>query len=314
VGLGAALKLDDLSSDNTPRAAPSTLSRSERMKTSFLHLFFISFVVLLSACGVPEAEHQATLAKLDSVQHELATTRSKLEEIEFGPERLLAQASQAFQGGDDDGTIRFADQLLQRHPAAKERSEIQSLRSRAAKRVQEKAAAEKHAREAAEREKKALLARALSHMNRKHDEIRGITWYREKSSPAYVNSRSAVYLYLGKLDDGPVVSRFVVQYVADDWLFIQEIIIKADGETFTLTPEYDEVKQDNGSGEIWEWYDVVADDEKLRILRAIAGSKKTVIRYEGRQYRRDRVVGAQEKQSIRNALDALEVLQSGVGT
>lgn len=150
--------------------------------------------------------------------------------------------------------------------------------------------------------------RALARMRKTHDSVKGVTWYRDPSSPRFVNSRSAIFLYIGDRETGAPWMRLSINYVAEDWLFIEKYTIKADEETFTISPGYGEIETDN-STTIWEWYDTTAGPRELRIARAIANADEVVIRYEGSQYYRDRVVRRAEKTALRNVLNAFEALQ-----
>jgi len=148
---------------------------------------------------------------------------------------------------------------------------------------------------------------ALARMSKKTDEVQGITWYQDRSSPNHVNDRSCILLYFGK--EGEVLClRFAIYYVADDWLFIKEYLVKTDDQTFTLSPGVFGVERDNGRGGIWEWYDVVAGKREVAIARAVANSKKTVLRYRGKQYSKDRTVSEREKQALKNVLEAFKAL------
>lgn len=161
-------------------------------------------------------------------------------------------------------------------------------------------------------EKKAAARRrtALAKLRKNTDEVKGITWYYDRSSPEYLNSRSNLFLYMGHRENSAPALRFKIQYVADDWLFIETYTIKADDQTFTISPGHFGAERDNGGGEIWEWYDVAADAREIEIARAIADAKKTIIRHEGKQYRKDRTVSDREKQAIRNVLDAYDALRT----
>src|SRR5206468_2003478 len=91
--------------------------------------------------------------------------------------------------------------------------------------AQQRKAAE--AKEKAEQSKR--IAAATAALIPKHDKLEKITWYKHRSSPAYVNSRTGIYLYIGKPDLGEPWLRMVVQYNADDWLFIEKYTIFTDG-------------------------------------------------------------------------------------
>lgn len=99
-------------------------------------------------------------------------------------------------------------------------------------------------------------------------------------------------------------------YVADDWLFITSYIIKADDELFEFPVGMTDIERDNGAGGIWEWTHGTAGPQELRMLRAVASAKQAVIRYQGKQYRKDRTIPASEKAMLRDVLVAYEMLQA----
>ena len=152
----------------------------------------------------------------------------------------------------------------------------------------------------------------LANMTKKKDVMRGITIWRDRTMPAFVNSRSWIGVYLVQSDEGRVVPRLVIYYVSDDWLFISRYLFRIDGVSYSLEPDSygpDAVERDNGSGDIWEWWDVEAEDQRLDVLKALANAKQATIRYEGQHYYHDRTIGAMERAAIGRTLQAYEALQ-----
>jgi hypothetical protein len=66
-------------------------------------------------------------------------------------------------------------------------------------------------------------------------------------------------------------------------------------------------ERDNDS-KIWEWYDSTVTEADLHMIRTIIASKNSVIRFNGRQYRKDKPITSSQKQALRNVLDAYKVL------
>ena len=89
-------------------------------------------------------------------------------------------------------------------------------------------------------------------MKSKFDEFKGITWYKNPTEPAYRNSRSTIYAYIGKQTHGKPFLRLVTQYKDNRWLFIKKVQVSVDGEVFTLTVADDgyRFEGDNGYGGI----------------------------------------------------------------
>lgn len=155
-----------------------------------------------------------------------------------------------------------------------------------------------------QQQKEKRLASALQKMDKKTDKIEGIDWYREKSSPAY-NNKNGFFLYIGKRPTGAPWLRLRIQYFAEDWLFIESFIVVADGQRFERDPV--KFERDNRS-EIWEWYDESPTDADLQMIQAIVASQEAVIRFNGRQYRKDKTITASQKAALQNVLNAYQAL------
>lgn len=148
------------------------------------------------------------------------------------------------------------------------------------------------------------LASALQRMSKKTDKIEGVDWYRDKSSPAY-NNQNGFFIYIGKRSTGAPWLRLRIQYFAEDWLFIESFIVAADDQRF----ESGRVKfERDHDSEIWEWYDENLTNADLQMIKSIIASKEAVIRFNGRQYRKDNTITASQKAALQNALDAYKAL------
>lgn len=140
------------------------------------------------------------------------------------------------------------------------------------------------------------------------DDFSGVTWYTHRNVPRYADIRPYVSLYLGQKDNDRPLLRFVLHYTTrNGWLFVSSARANIDGEIVAIPSE--EWKRDNDS-ETWEWIDVAASETYVNIARKIANSQKTVIRFTGQQYVDDYVVNADDKEALRDALLAFDVLTS----
>jgi hypothetical protein len=148
-------------------------------------------------------------------------------------------------------------------------------------------------------------------LRREYDDFSEITWYHDRRSPRY-DDRNGIFLYIGKQKRSKPWLRFRIQYAADQWLFIQEYKIKADGEYFTITPGFQEVQRDNGGGKIWEWYDCAPDEYILEMIHAMITADDAQIRHIGKQYADTRTVTRAEKESLQDVLAAFEVMNRAV--
>ena len=240
--------------------------------------------------AVADAEKQ-----LSDAQKELASTQQELDEVKFAADRLLTQAETALQKNDLKEAQRVASLLAEKHadtPQAARAAEIVALIEKA---ISEQAAAEK-----------ARIAAATAKMRTETDDVRGITFYKDKTTTEYTDANS-FHLYIGKTAS-EVVLRYRIQYKGDEWLFIENYVIKADDQRFDIAPDYFDVERDNGYGGIWEWYDARMQPSDVRMVQAIIASKTTTLRYNGKQYYSDRQITAAEKKAMQNVLDAFVAL------
>jgi hypothetical protein len=147
---------------------------------------------------------------------------------------------------------------------------------------------------------------ALSKTSVKKDEVAGKSWYRAKSSPAYVN-QNGFFLYIGQDEGSDPYFRFRIQYYGEEWLFIDSFLINVDGAKYEISTSYGEVERDNDA-EVWEWYDVSPSITDLTMLAKISESKKTVVRMIGSQYHKDVVLTSAQKQAINTMLTVYQGL------
>ena len=141
---------------------------------------------------------------------------------------------------------------------------------------------------------------ALGKMSKKFDAFQEITWYQSPSSTKYRNA-NAFHLYFGVSNGSPAGLRLVIQYFADDWLFINSAKINVDGVIYSVGSS--EWERDNDS-DVWEWIDEPLSDRSL--IEAIIKSKSSVIRFEGTQYYDTRTISSTQKRALRDVLDAYD--------
>lgn len=155
-----------------------------------------------------------------------------------------------------------------------------------------------------EEQEKRRIATAVQKMSKNTDKIEGIDWYKDRSSPKY-NNANAFYLYIGKRGAGAPWLRLRIQYHASDWLFINSFTVVADGQRFDRSGV--RFERDNNNM-IWEWYDENLSASDLQMIRAVIASKETVIRFNGRQYRKDVTITSAQRAALQNVLDAYTAL------
>ena len=155
-------------------------------------------------------------------------------------------------------------------------------------------------------------AEALSRMRGRYDSFNDITWYRDYSSPTYLN-QNGFFLYFGSSGGSATSLHLKMQYFADDWLFIDKAAVNVDGETLLLSET--SFERDNNST-IWEWQDVtiigdISNEIVLGrdVLEKIAHSKSAVVRYTGSQYYHDQYISSNQKRAMLNVLEAYDALK-----
>ena len=143
---------------------------------------------------------------------------------------------------------------------------------------------------------------ALSRLKKETDTVENRTWYYPSSYPKYINTRSFVLPYLGEVD-GQLYMRLKFDYVGDDWVFFDQVIINIDGDVVdTIDFGYTDVERDTALyGHLYECADIAPTDRQIGFLRKIADSQKTVIRFKG-NYAYDLTVSEKDKQGIKDIL------------
>lgn len=157
---------------------------------------------------------------------------------------------------------------------------------------------------------KALRQEKLAILNEyrsETDDFNGITWFKHKSQPRYTDIRPFVSLYLGQKEGQKPILRFVLNYTADSWLFVESAQINIDGTIVDIPSS--NWQRDNDS-EIWEWIDEYANERYIELAKKISKSKKAVVRFNGKQYFDNYTVKDADREVLRDGLLAFEVMSS----
>ena len=158
--------------------------------------------------------------------------------------------------------------------------------------------------EQAERDAK---AGALKRLKKRVDEFSGVTYYTHPAEPRYADTRSYLLPYIVE-KGGAVYLRVELHYTADSWLFVDSASLNIDGKITPFNVPDSSWKRDNDS-EIWEWSDTQVTPQMRALLKEVANSKKTIVRFDGRQYYDDFTVKDQDKAAIRDIFAAEAVLK-----
>lgn len=154
----------------------------------------------------------------------------------------------------------------------------------------------------------------LAGMRLEDDKVRSLQFYYPSAWSFYSNGswvadqRCFVLPYLGR-DSSSVWLRLTCNYTGSDWVFFEHIIFAVDGTNYDKYLSYSDVVRDNSGGRVWEYVDLEVDDDDEAMLRAIADSTETIVRFEGDDYSQDFTIPASDKQAIRDVLDAYEALR-----
>jgi hypothetical protein len=143
----------------------------------------------------------------------------------------------------------------------------------------------------------AKIRELLKQVSQKKDEYKSVVWVLPKNKPRY-RSINGIYCYFMK--DGATVSnfRFVIQYYAEDWLFIKEYRFVIDNNPYLFIPT--KVDTDNGyGGYIWEWCDENIGNTEKELINALANAKNAKIKFEGSKYYNEKMITQTQLQNIR---------------
>jgi len=155
--------------------------------------------------------------------------------------------------------------------------------------------------------------RLLNTMYLENDVVRNLKFYYPKAFPRYdeywgADVRCFVLPYMGMQGDS-VWLRLVCDYTADDWVFFEKITFAVDDQRFYKFFSYFDVTRDNGGGDVWEYVDIEVNDAELELLRAIANSQTTIVRFEGDDYSHDFTVSDKDKEAILQMLTVYDALR-----
>lgn len=273
------------------------------MKKRTLQVLTIGFLMtgLIGCVGVSQNEY-------DTLKAENEKLKQEIEDLKFGPDKLLSQAKLYIESKDFSKAKVELQNLIEKHSDSQQATEAKQLLAITDNSIKEEKALEEKALIEKQKADKDRLANATKKMRVKVDDINDMTWYYDKTSPQYTNY-NGFYAYIGTSKGSKPWLRLVIQYAADDWLFIEKYIIKVDRQTYNITEDsYGEIKTDNGSGGIWEWLDRKVGYSEYQIIKAVANGKDVKIRFNGKDYYKDKTITAQQKIALQNVLDAYEAL------
>ena len=147
----------------------------------------------------------------------------------------------------------------------------------------------------------------LDAMRVEDDPVRNMAFYFPQAFPYYTDIRSFVLPYIGTQDGRYWMNLRFNYTAADNWVFFETVTLAVDDERYYEYFNYFDVTRDNDT-EVWEYVDMDVGEEELEMLKAIADSETTIIRFEGDDYYSDFTVSASDKEAIRQMVTAYEAL------
>lgn len=146
-----------------------------------------------------------------------------------------------------------------------------------------------------------LIKKLISNFRIKSDEFdpSGSVWYIPKRAPKFVNY-DGIHFYFQVNDSLASNFRFRLQYKADDWLFINKVQFLIDGNAYEFIPK--DVKRDNGTGSIWEWFDEEVRYNDWALIEALANAKSAKMKIIGTNYHDIKNISYKELEDFSNTL------------
>lgn len=264
------------------------------------------FISIFFSCGNNE--------KVDSNKLSSESIEENIQENKPNSIELLNQANVYFKNYQIEESKKNLLILLKKYPKSKEAIEAKELLFKADLELEKMVKIEDSLFKETERKDKLNAEKVTRDFRKKIDDLEGITWYYDKTSPRYTNL-NGFYLYIGDRGHKAPWLRLRIQYKGDNWLFIAKYIIYVDGlEYRTIIPEYGDVKRDNGYGGVWEWTDILVNSNRdemiddFTVLRAIIRGKDVKVKFVGKTYVKTIIINNNQKKAIKNVLEAYEAL------
>ena len=137
-----------------------------------LLLCVLSFIC---GCGPSQQEYEQARKRVTELETQVAALNSELEEIKFGPSRLLAQAKSAYKANSDIEAKNLLAELMKQHPSSPEITEATILLSKVNSRIIALEQKRKREEELQAQKDRLLFEHASRNMKKNTDEMKGIT-------------------------------------------------------------------------------------------------------------------------------------------
>ena len=163
-----------------------------------------------------------------------------------------------------------------------------------------------------EEEKQIIIDSVLPNFDRQADRVADTAYYVPKVMPKYCDQSTFVVPYIATQGDY-VCLKIRYNYVGDDWVFWESLVILADEQRYTIDVGYNGVVRDIGDN-VYEVYDqslvfnTPLTDTNIQMLKDIAEADEAIVRFDGDAYRYDYTVSAKEKEAMRDVVKLYSAL------
>ncbi|CQR55244.1 putative secreted protein [Paenibacillus riograndensis SBR5] len=149
------------------------------------------------------------------------------------------------------------------------------------------------------------VKKALSGLIEKRDEVEEFSAYYAQTTIDNIG-KSDAYVYFIKNKEGIVSDlRFVVNYIGTAQINTKWIKINADGQIFEINHADNLIQKSFSYTTVQEVYDSDVYLDDLKMIKAMANAKKTIVRcIGGGLYQEDIVLSKRQKQAMQNVLSA----------
>jgi hypothetical protein len=138
------------------------------------------------------------------------------------------------------------------------------------------------------------------------DLVRDVSWYYHENVP---EEPTANWIGLNIEErEGEYELFLFIYYTANDWLLIEEYLVGADDQVFTIETEDQDFERDLSDEKIIESFQTLLSQSQLQMIEAVIESESAVLRYIGAEYYSEREIATEEKDALRVTLAAFEEL------
>jgi len=235
----------------------------------------------------------------------ISDLETQLDDCQNGADKLHARMKLSYDNKDFEDCKEIYAEMEKRHPESEQFPEVKLIYNKIIKAEKAKAEQERLLVEKAKQEK----LKALKKLKKKHDDVSGITWYKQPYFVHYTNT-NLTSIYMG--DNGSTRwLRLMMSYQGEDWIFFKRAYLSYDGNTKEIIfDEYDDKETENDGG-VWEWIDLTVTKDVEAFLREFTKSKNAKMRLSGK-YTKTRTLTWKERQGIIDVLNGYDALNEGV--